>query len=155
MRCRVRRAIALATLVPLLFALILGGTGCAAIMRGRSQKVRLQVSPEDRTLGFENRRVRDGSRIRLDKEWRLQQLWFRGETNGFRHTPTYHLDPWLIADSLLLLFGIIPGAVALGVDFGTGAWRQFRSSQLIWIPHDVDAPPIRDRKFNPDRERQD
>jgi hypothetical protein len=31
--------------------------------------------------------------------------------------------PWLAADFALLLAGVVPGVIALGVDFGTGAWR--------------------------------
>ena len=31
--------------------------------------------------------------------------------------------PWLIGDGLLLLPGIVPGVIALVVDFGTGAWE--------------------------------
>lgn len=31
--------------------------------------------------------------------------------------------PWMIADVGLLFLGVIPGVVALGVDFATGAWH--------------------------------
>jgi hypothetical protein len=31
--------------------------------------------------------------------------------------------PWLVGDALLLIPGIVPGAIAFIVDFSTGEWR--------------------------------
>ena len=38
--------------------------------------------------------------------------------------------PWLAADAGLLLLGVVPGVVALIVDFGTGAWHHIDDEQV-------------------------
>ena len=38
--------------------------------------------------------------------------------------------PWLWGDAGLLLLGIVPGVLAFGVDFGTGAWRHLDDDQF-------------------------
>ena len=43
-------------------------------------------------------------------------------------------DRWLIGDAVLLLFGILPGLIAFGVDFGTGAWRDLYPVQRVNVP---------------------
>ena len=44
-----------------------------------------------------------------------------------RHTSNCAGDgktcPWIAADAALLLAGIVPGVVALAVDFGSGSWQ--------------------------------
>ena len=43
-------------------------------------------------------------------------------------------DPLLIADGALLLLGVVPGLIALGVDIGTGAWRNLHPTQHVNVP---------------------
>ena len=51
----------------------------------------------------------------------------------------YGVDPWVIADTCLLFLGILPGVIALGVDFGTGAWRKLDNPQVVFAP--MSRPP--------------
>ena len=51
---------------------------------------------------------------------------------------TYDPSPWLIADGALLLLGIIPGVIALGVDFFTGSWRILHDPQVLHTPNIVE-----------------
>ena len=47
----------------------------------------------------------------------------------------YGVDTWIIGDcALLLLPPWLPGLVALGVDFGTGAWRDLENPQHVVVP---------------------
>ena len=69
----------------------------------------------------------------------------RGHTSG-------HVDaPCLILDCVLLVFWVVPGVIALAVDFASGAIyvsntsRQPESRQ--WARIDCDTPLIADRSF--------
>ncbi len=43
--------------------------------------------------------------------------------------------PWVVADIALLFAGVVPGVIALVVDFGTGAWDH------ECLPESVPPPP--------------
>ncbi len=40
----------------------------------------------------------------------------------------------------LLLVGVVPGVVALGVDFATGSWRYLEEEQTVKVPGPTITP---------------
>ena len=111
-------------------ALVLGSAGCASIVDGTTQSVRLVTNPPGQTVTFEGRSIADGEMIYIQKR---QELPFV-TANGNRFDLTYDPNPWLVADAGLLLLYVVPGLVAGGVDFATGAWRRFHDPQVIYLP---------------------
>ncbi len=49
-----------------------------------------------------------------------------------------HVCPWMIGNALLLIPGIVPGAIAFAVDFGTGAWNHDHTA-VAWRGNNSDA----------------
>ena len=128
------RPLALLTLLPVLGLALLGSTGCALIIRGKEQKVILNIRPEGNIAFFEGREYKSGDQISIEKGPEFPRIYFKGPEFAHEHELEYDPDPWLIADAGLLLLGIIPGVIALGVDIGTGAWRYIEDPQTVYLP---------------------
>lgn len=125
--------------VLLVLGLVAGQSGCATIFRGTQQTVTLVTSPSGRRVVYQGVEVADGQLLTVQKHFEAPRV-----NVGARGSPVfvelqYDPDPLLIADAALLLVFIIPGVVALGIDFATGGWRNLHNPQIIYVP-DVAAP---------------
>lgn len=108
--------------------------GCAAIFRGTSQTVTIRTIPEGKTVMFQGVRIKDGGTIHVSKRFDAPEFNVGAEGRPYFVEMHYSPDPWLIADCVGLIFYIVPGLIALGVDFGTGAWRHLENPQIVYVP---------------------
>lgn len=110
----------------------------------------VETPPSGHAVYFQGQRVSSGQAITVKK--RLGTPSF--ELGGGVHTQTmpmeYNPDPWLLGDAAFLLLGIIPGVIALGVDIGTGAWRNLSDRQVVITPP-AEEPKVT-RVSNPEPE---
>ena len=105
-------------------------SGCATMSGGLSQMVVVRSHPSGGTVQYRGRDVFDGQSIVVDKLFETPQFHVGTVSVPMQYEP----NPWLVADGVLLFFFIVPGVVAFGVDFGTGAWRNLRGTQVVHIP---------------------
>jgi len=110
--------------------------GCAAIFRGTSQTVRVITTPEGKSVYYQGMKINDGDMITVQKHFDHPQFNVGQPDRPIMASMNYDPDPWLIGDCVLLFFFIIPGVVALGVDFGTGAWRNLDDPQQVYARED-------------------
>ena len=108
--------------------------GCAAIFRGTSQTVTVVTDPPGRTVYYRGMEVDDGERITIRKEFRTPEFGVDDSRIPLTTPMSYDPDVWLVGDMGWFLLGGIPGIIAFGVDFGTGAWRQLDDRQLVRVP---------------------
>ncbi len=109
-------------------------TGCAAIVKGLSEQVKVSTSPSGREVFYKGQNVRDGQYVSIDKQMNAPVIDVgNGATASLRYNP----DLWLIGDAVLCIPFFFPGLIAFAVDFGTGAWRDYEDLQVIAVP---DAP---------------
>ncbi len=120
--------------VALLLALAPHFTGCAAILRGTSQQTRINTRPEGGSFEYEYLRFRDGDVVTIRKKFKPAMVNVGTERRPIDQELQYYPDAWLIGDCVLLLVFVIPGLIALGVDFGTGAWRNYDQTQFVRVP---------------------
>jgi len=119
--------------VVLLCAIAFVHTGCAAIFSGQSQTVTIRTVPEGRTVYYQGMAVNDGDVLTVRKRFKAPEVNI-GDSNRPQFVELdYGPDLWLIGDCALLIFFLIPGLVALGVDFGTGAWRDLDDHQVLYV----------------------
>ena len=115
--------------------------GCATISRGTSQTVTVITQPPGRIVSYEGRTVSHGETITVEKRFKAPQFNVGDVRHPVMIDLTYTTDSWLIADTALLLLGIVPGVIALGVDLGTGAWRHLDEEQVVTIPAQLAYKP--------------
>ena len=127
---RARRAAAAAMLGAQAMAL----AGCATIFSGQTQTVMLATAPEGESVLYNGARVEDGKSILVRKELRAPTLVIDDEKRHQVREMSYNPDPWLLGDAALLLFFVVPGVVAAGVDIATGAWRKLDERQVVFMP---------------------
>ena len=120
------RFIALALSALLLFST----SGCATMFGGMSQMVVVRSQPAGGTVKYRGRNVSDGQSVVVDKDFQTPEFHVDAVPIPMQYEP----NPWLVADGVLLFFFIVPGVVAFGVDFGTGAWRNLRGTQVVHVP---------------------
>jgi hypothetical protein len=121
----------------LLVLLAFSSTGCATMFRGRSEQVTVRTDPSGRTIYYQGRSVGHGESLHVRKEFETPQFQLHG--SGGAVPLEYNPDPWLIGDAAFLLLGIIPGVIALGIDIGTGAWRNLADEQVVILPESKPA----------------
>lgn len=114
-------------------------SGCAAIFRGTSETVTVVTQPAGESVFYAARRVSDGEAIVVRKRFDEPRLYVGDPHAPYPIPMTFQPDPWLIGDAAWLLLGVVPGLVALGVDFGTGAWRDIDSRQVVVAPRTAHA----------------
>lgn len=132
---RTRARIAMRGLtVALLLGVALGGSGCAAMFRGTSQTVTVVTDPPGGTVYYRGARVDDGERIAIRHQFRTPEFGLDGSRIPLTTSMSYDPDVWLVGDVGWFLLGGIPGVIAFGVDFGSGAWRRLDDRQLVRIP---------------------
>lgn len=117
----------------LAFALFFFSAGCAAMFRGTSQTVTLATVPSGGSVFYQGIRFSDGDAVTVRKRLATPMVVPDDGAPAQGQPMSYNPDPLLIADAALLLFFFIPGAIALGVDFGTGAWRDLDERQVIHV----------------------
>ncbi len=121
--------------IALLSVLVPYFTGCAAIVNGSSQQVRIHTRPEGKTFYYDRVKYNDRDHITVHKEYMVSKVNVGTEQRPLDVQLQYNPDAWLIGDCAFLLIGLIPGVVALGIDFGTGTWRDYEEIQHITVPN--------------------
>lgn len=114
-------------------------TGCATLIKGTSKNVVFLVYPEDGTVYYQGRPVRDGDSVTVNKSLRSEN-----QVNvGTRERPINmelkrDLEPWFIGSCALVLLFVIPGVVAIAVDLITGAALDPHTTQNfnVVVPRD-------------------
>ncbi len=117
-------------------------SGCATILRGTHQTVTLVTNPAGETVLFQGRTVKDGESFNVDKHVEEPTVYLNDSGRPIEVQLKYDPDVLLVADGALLFVFVIPGLVALGVDFATGAWRDLHSQQLVYVPTDTDKEAV-------------
>ena len=125
-----RRSVALGLVV----CLVCVFTGCAAMFDGNSQRVTVVTTPPGRSVFYRGLKVSDGEVIRVRKRFGTPQFNVGESKRPLMEDMEYFPHAWLIGDAALLLLGIIPGLIAGGIDFGTGAWRNLDDVQHVIVP---------------------
>lgn len=119
-----------------ILCLILCASGCATIVRGKQQTVTIVTKPAGQTVEFQGMTLKDGDTFTLQKHMDPAQFLVDKDGSHMLVDAQYEMDPLVIADAALLIFFIVPGLVALGIDFGTGSWRDYTTPQVIYVPVD-------------------
>ena len=112
--------------------------GCAAVFRGTSQTVLIQTIPAGRSVLFKGMKVADGELLTVRKELGVSKINVGTPGRPIMVDLSYKIDPWLIGDAGLLILFVVPGAVALGVDFGMGTWQLLDDPQRVYVPDHMD-----------------
>ncbi len=111
-------------------AVVASAPGCAAIFRGTTQTVTIRTDPPGRSVHYQGLEITDGSAVSIRKRAEEPRVY----VGAWSRELSYEPDPLLIADAALLVVFVIPGIVALGIDFATGAWRDLDDVQRIYVP---------------------
>ena len=125
-----------------MLSLMLSG-GCATLVHGTYQKVRVRTQPSMGTVRYNGHDVYDGHRVTVSKGFYAPYFSMSDGRSSTQVNMKYHLDPLLLGDAALLLVGVVPGVVALGVDFATGSWRYLEEVQTV----EVSGPTITPAAF--------
>lgn len=120
----------------LVLCIVISSSGCAAIIRGTSQTCRVVTDPPGQSIMYNGREVFDGESITIQKRFE-PTLISTGSNSHVLQELKYDPDPLIICDAALLFLGVIPGVIALGVDFGTGAWRNHHNPQVLYVSTSV------------------
>lgn len=107
--------------------------GCATLFEGESQTVVIVTHPEGRTVFYEGMRIGDGGGVKVNKRYDAPQLIAPAGRSRGTLDMTYSPSPWLLGDAVLLLPGLVPGLIAFGIDFYTGAWRVLDNPQHVYL----------------------
>lgn len=118
-------------------SLVLSSNGCATLLRGTSQSIVVKTTPPGRSVLYQGRKVADGEMVLVQKQFEPPRFYVGAAPVDMHYDP----DSLLLGDAGLLLFFVVPGLIALGVDFGTGAWRNLHSTQMIAVPDSVAISP--------------
>lgn len=125
----------------LFVAIAFQSTGCATILREKTQSVTVATIPKGKSVFYNGVEIDDGGAITIERRFD-QPKFYLGQSGTPVSTPvTYDPDLWLIGDAGLLFLGVVPGVIALGVDFGSGAWRKFHDRQQVIVP-DLGPRPV-------------
>ena len=103
-------------LLVMLTSLMTATSGCALLHRGNKQTVTVVTNPRGQVVNFQGRAVADGERLTVHKGLDAPKIDVGSEYPVEIHM-TYDPDPWLLGDAGLLFFFVVPGVIALGVDF--------------------------------------
>lgn len=95
------------------------------------------------TVRYNGNDVYDGHRVTVSKGFYAPYFSMPDGPISTQVNMKYHLDPFLLGDAALLLVGVVPGVVALGVDFATGSWRYLEDVQTV----EVSGPTITPAAF--------
>ena len=125
-----------------MLSLLLSG-GCATLMHGTHQSVRVRTQPSMGTVRYNGDDVFDGHRVTVSKGFYAPYFTMADGPTSTQLNMKYHLDPFLLGDAALLLVGVVPGVVALTVDFATGSWRYLEEEQTV----EVSGPTITPAAF--------
>ncbi len=128
-----RRSLGRGVAVLLACSVALMQTGCAALFGDKTQVVTVRTVPEGRTVYYHGIAVNDGDTITVRKKFKEPEVNIGSKDRPHFVELDYEPDLWLIGDGVLLLFFVVPGLVALGVDFGTGSWRDLDEHQVLYV----------------------
>lgn len=109
-------------------------SGCASIFDGTHQSVRVRTRPAGHVVYYLGEPVGDGEKIRVDKKFEASEFRIGSASSAETVRLDYSPAPWLLGDAGLLLFGVVPGLVAFGIDAATGAWRDLEDEQIVYVP---------------------
>ena len=110
-------------------SLLFSSTGCATLLRGTSQTIMVRTNPPGGNVEYQGRKLTDGEMLHVQKRLEPARVYVDSVPRDLHYGP----DPLLIGDAVLLFFFVVPGLIALGIDFGTGAWRDFHDTQYFYV----------------------
>jgi hypothetical protein len=116
--------------------------GCATMFSGTTQTVTVVTQPPGKSVYYNGVEIKDGERVTIQKRFQTPQFNIGGSRRPILVDMTYNPDPLIIGDGVLLIFWLVPGLIAGGVDAGTGAWRQLDDQQIVYISDAVSASVI-------------
>ena len=126
-----RRSVAMAILAPLLWF----SSGCAYYLGRTSETVTIVTTPAGRSVFYEGVRFSDGDTITVQTDSEPPQFNVGEANRPIMVDMSFDPDVGpIVGDAVWLLFGILPGLIAFGVDFGTGAWRDLDAVQRVNVP---------------------
>src|SRR5262249_14182030 len=99
-----------------------------------AQTVRVSTYPGSGQVFYQGMKLRDGDTVSVGKRFETPCFYLDADRPYARVDMSYDPSAWLIGDGALLFVFVIPGLVAFGVDFGTGAWRQLHDVQIVVVP---------------------
>ena len=118
----------------LILAMFSFTSGCCTMFSEKSQTITVKTVPEGKIVRYQGVKIKDGGTVYIKKEFKAPQFYIGGEGGFYFVDLDYNPNLWLIGDCGLLLLGLIPGLIGFGIDFGTGAWRDFDNPQVIYLP---------------------
>ncbi len=118
-------------------------TGCATIARGTSQSVTVKTQPTWRPVAYGGQTLYHGDMIRIQKQFHVPQFAVGDPEEPQRVDVSFRPDPWLLGDVALLFAGVVPGVIALAVDFSNGAWRNYDEDQIVPADASMETVPAR------------
>lgn len=122
------------TIALLIMAAILGqSAGCALLVNQQKQTIRISTTPPGRTVYIKGTTAKDGEYVTLTKAFDVAEANVGSPTRPTSTDLKFNPDVWLLGDAALLLVFVLPGLIALGVDYGTGAWRTYEDPQILLV----------------------
>ena len=118
----------------LILAMFSFTSGCCTMFGEKSQTIIVKTVPEGKIVRYQGVKIKDGGTVHIKKEFKAPQFYVGGEGGFYFVDLDYAPDLWLIGDGVLILFFVVPGLIGFGVDFLTGAWREFDNPQVIYLP---------------------
>ncbi len=115
-------------------AVLLMSSGCATMFRGTSQNVQVVTDPAGRDVQFRGQQVGHGDLVFVNKDYKTPTFDIGNDYSTVPVQLSYDPDPWLLGDAALLIPFVVPGVIAFGVDFATGAWRKLHPQQIVHVP---------------------
>ena len=145
------RCFLLRVLTPVVLSISLIFTsGCASMFRGTQETVMIRTVPGGEQVVINGATRQDGDFITIHKQLEAPYVYMEEDGRTILIPMTYDLDPWLIGDAGLLIFYVIPGLIALGVDFATGGWRNLHDVQVIHVSTSSADASANDRRLSAD-----
>ncbi len=89
-----------------MLSLMLSG-GCATLVRGTHQSVRVRTQPSMGTVQYNGNDIYDGHRVTVSKGFNAPYFSMSDGRTSSQVDMEYHLDPFLLGDAALLLAGVV------------------------------------------------
>ena len=129
---RVRAPICFIVLIPLV-------CGCATVISGRSESVKIKTVPSGGVVYYEGTQYRDGDTLTIKKKFKPPRINVGTPDQPVMTDLSFDPSVWLAADACFILLGVLPGAAAIAVDVFDGAWRNFDEEQVVQVQNTEQA----------------
>ncbi|MBN1517910.1 hypothetical protein JXA32_15200 [Candidatus Sumerlaeota bacterium] len=117
----------------MLLVFMVYANGCAYLMDGTQQTVRIKTQPPGKMVYYQGDPVKDGQSITVRKRTKPPEVNVGTPENPSIAYMESNPNVWLAGDAGLLIFFLIPGVVAFIVDVNTGAWHDLEETQVMYV----------------------